>query len=106
MANLAIIEGFLGADPELVVFEDGGAVANFSVATKEKWTDKRSGEKQESTEWHRVEVWNKRGRACAAHLKKGSRVYVQERLQNKPWEPAPGVKATVTIINVEKVEFL
>ena len=106
MENLAILVGRLGADPELKYTTDGTPVARFSVATSDKWPDKESGETQERTEWHRVEVWNKQGKACADHLKKGALVYVRGELRTNAWEPQPGVKSYSTVIKARKVKFL
>jgi single-strand DNA-binding protein len=104
--NLAIVEGYLGADPELKYTPDGTPVAHFNVATTEKWTDKQSGDKKESTEWHRIEAWNSQGKACAENLKKGARVYVRGKLKTRSWEPQPGVMSYSTVIKARKVEFL
>ena len=84
--NKVILVGHLGADPEVRTLPSGGKVANFSVATSERWTDKNSGEKKERTEWHRVAVFGNGesgGLAGLAekYLKKGSAVYLEGQLQ-------------------------
>lgn len=82
--NLAIIVGNLGSDPE--VREAGGTlVANFSVATSERWKD-RQGNPQERTEWHRITAWGKLAEIARDYLKKGSKVYVQGKLQTRKYE--------------------
>ena len=106
MENLVILVGRLGADPELRRTPDGVPVARFSLATSEKWPDKQSGEKKERVEWHRVEVWNRQGQACADNLKKGSLVYVRGTLRTSSWEPQPGVTSYKTVIKARKVTFL
>ena len=106
MENLAIVIGNLGDAPKLNRTEQNVAVANFSVATTEKWTDKASGNTKERTEWHLVEVWRSLAQACADHLKKGSKVYVKGKMQTTSWEPAKGVRSYKTVIKAEKVKFL
>jgi single-strand DNA-binding protein len=88
--NLAIILGNVGADPEVHTSESGVKIVSFSVATSERWTDKGSGEKKERTEWHRVVAFGSRdndGLAGIAekYLKKGSKVYVEGKLQTRKW---------------------
>lgn len=106
MENLAIIVGRLGADPELKYTPEGTPVAQFSVATSDKWPDKQSGEIKERVEWHQVEAWNKQGKACADHLKKGSVVYVRGEMRTESWEKKEGGKAYKTVIRARKVKFL
>jgi single-strand DNA-binding protein len=106
MENLAIIIGRLGADPELKYTQEGTPVARFSVATSEKWPDKQSGDMRERVEWHKVEVWNKQGKACADHLKKGATVYVRGELRTLSWDKGDGEKGYMTVINARKVKFL
>lgn len=106
MENLVILVGRLGADPELKYTPDGTPVARFAVATSEKWPDKQSGEMQERVEWHKVEVWNKQGKACADHLKKGAAVYIRGELRTHSWEKEGGEKASMTVIKARKVKFI
>lgn len=89
-ANKAIVIGNLGKDPDVHRPDGGGLIVSFSVATSEKWTDKNSGEKKERTEWHRVVAFGTRdndGLAGVAEkfLKKGSKVYVEGKLQTRKW---------------------
>lgn len=93
--NKVILVGHLGADPEVRTLPSGGKVANFSVATSERWTDKNSGEKKERTEWHRVAVFGNGesgGLAGLAekYLKKGSAVYLEGQLQTRKWQDQSG----------------
>jgi single-strand DNA-binding protein len=95
--NKVILIGHLGADPEVRVLPSGGKVANFSVATSERWTDKNSGEKKEKTEWHRVVVFgNSEGGGLAGiaekYLKKGSAVYLEGSLATRKWTDQGGVE--------------
>jgi len=103
--NKAIIVGNLGRDPEVRYTPDGTAVANFSVATTETWTDKQSGEKKERTEWHRIVAWRRLGEICGEYLSKGSQVYVEGKLQTRSWEQ-DGVTRYTTEIYATTVQFL
>jgi len=84
--NKVILIGNLGADPEVHTFDDGGTVVNFNVATSENWKDKKTGEKVEKTEWHRVKAFGKLAEICAAYLKKGSKVYVEGKNETRKYQ--------------------
>jgi len=86
MINKVILVGNLGRDPEIRYTPSGMAVANFSVATTEKWKDKQSGEMQERTEWHRIVAWGRLGEICGEYLSKGRQVYIEGKLQTRQWE--------------------
>jgi single-strand DNA-binding protein len=79
--NKVILIGRLGRDPEVRYTASGRAVAKFSIATSEQWTDKEGGKKEERTEWHRIVAWARLGEICGEYLKKGSQVYIEGRLQ-------------------------
>lgn len=102
--NKVIIVGNLGKDPELKHTQSGVAVCNFSVATSEKWTTKE-GETNNRTEWHRVTVWKAQAEACAKYLAKGSKVYVEGKLQTREYEK-DGQKRYTTEIMAQSVVFL
>jgi len=95
--NKVILIGNLGRDPEVRYTPSGSAVANFTVATNEAWTDK-GGQKQERTEWHRVVVWGKAAENCGEYLSKGRSVYVEGRLQTREWTNKEGAKQYTTEI--------
>ncbi|MDP6977870.1 MAG: single-stranded DNA-binding protein [Myxococcota bacterium] len=103
--NKAILVGNLGRDPELRYTASGQAVANFSLATGESYTDK-SGERVERTEWHRIVVWGKTAELCSQYLSKGRSVYIEGRLQTREWEDKEGVKRQTTEIVANTVQFL
>lgn len=84
--NKVILIGNLGADPEIRYFTDGTAVCNFRMATSENWTDKQTGEKREKTEWHRIVTFRRLAEICGQYLKKGSKVYVEGKLQTRTYE--------------------
>lgn len=103
--NKVLLIGRLGGDPEVRYTSNGGAVANFTLATNESWTDK-SGQKQERTEWHRVVVWGKLGELCGQYLSKGRQAYVEGRLQTRDWTDKDGNKRYTTEIVAQNVQFL
>jgi len=104
--NKAIVLGNLGRDPEVRYTSGGQAVANFSVATSEQWTDKASGNKQERTDWHKIVVWGKVAELCGQYLSKGRKVYVEGRLQTREWTDKEGKKNYTTEIVANQVVFL
>lgn len=89
--NKTILVGNLGADPEIKSFQNGGRICNIRVATAEDWKDKTTGEKKERTEWHSVTL-NSDGLVSVAErfLKKGSKVYIEGKLQTRKWQDASG----------------
>ncbi len=88
--NKVILIGNLGRDPEIRTMESGDLVANLSVATSETWTDKNSGEKRERTEWHRVTIFGGAAKVAQDYLKKGSKVYLEGKLQTRKWQDQSG----------------
>ena len=103
--NKVILLGRLGSDPEVRYTTNGGAVANFTMATNDSWVDK-SGQKQERTEWHRIVVWGKMGELCGQYLSKGRQAFVEGRLQTRDWTDKEGVKRYTTEIVAQSVQFL
>jgi single-strand DNA-binding protein len=103
--NKVILIGRLGSDPEVRYTPDGTAVANFSIATSEEWTDKATNEKKERTEWHRIVAWRRLGEICGEYLSKGKQVYIEGKLQTKSWEK-DGVTRYTTEIVASDVQFL
>jgi single-strand DNA-binding protein len=89
--NKVILVGHLGADPEVRTFNNGGKVCNLRIATSESWKDKSTGEKREKTEWHTVAIFSE-GLAGVAerYLKKGSKVYLEGKLQTRKWQDNDG----------------
>ncbi|TFW05003.1 single-stranded DNA-binding protein [Oxalobacteraceae bacterium OM1] len=83
--NKVTLIGYLGRDPERRTTAAGDAVAQFTLATTENWRDKATGEKKQSTEWHRVVLYRKLAEIAGEYLKKGSLVYVEGRLQSRKW---------------------
>jgi single-strand DNA-binding protein len=89
--NKVILIGNLGADPEVRSFQNGGKVCNIRIATSESWKDRTSGEKKERTEWHSVAIFSE-GLAGVAerYLRKGSKVYIEGKLQTRKWQDQSG----------------
>ncbi len=103
--NKVILIGRLGRDPELRYTQGGQAVANFTLATNERFSNK-AGEPQERTEWHRIVAWGKTGELCAQYLSKGRSAYIEGRLQTREWEDKEGQKRSTTEIVAQNVTFL
>jgi len=98
--NKVILVGNIGAKPEVKYSTNGSAIANLSVATSETWNDKNSGEKQEKTEWHRVSLYGKLAEIAGQYLDKGSKVYVEGKLQTRKWQDQSGQDRYTTEIIV------
>lgn len=103
--NKVILVGNLGRDPELRYTQGGQAVANFTIATTERFST-RDGDRQERTEWHRIVTWGKTAELCAQYLSKGRSVYLEGRLQTREWEDKEGQKRKTTEITAQTVQFL
>lgn len=104
--NKVILVGNLGRDPEVRFTPSGAAVANFSIATTEKWNNKQTGNPEERTEWHRIVVWGKLAELCKEYLSKGRSVYVEGRLQTRQWDDKDGNKRYTTEVVAQTVQFL
>ena len=89
--NKVILVGNLGADPETRTFQNGGKVCNLRVATSETWKDRNTGERRERTEWHSVAIFQEGlVRVCEQYLRKGSKVYLEGKLQTRKWQDQSG----------------
>ena len=98
MLNRATLIGNLGREPEMKYTKDGKAIANLAIATSESWTDKNTGQKQERTEWHRVSMFGKLAETAGQYLHKGSKVYIEGKIQTRKWENKDGVTQYTTEI--------
>ncbi len=95
--NKVILVGNLGADPEVRSFQNGGKVVNIRIATSETWRDKASGERKERTEWHSVAIFNENlAKVAEQYLKKGSKVYVEGKLETRKWQDQSGADRYTT----------
>ncbi|XBC37628.1 MAG: single-stranded DNA-binding protein [Buchnera aphidicola (Meitanaphis elongallis)] len=98
--NKVILIGYLGQDPEVRYMQNGGAVANVTLATSDTWKDKNTGEIREKTEWHKIVFFNRLAEIAGEYLKKGSQVYIEGSLQTKKWQDQNGIDRYVTEIIV------
>ena len=98
--NKVILIGNVGGDPETRYLPNGNAVTNLTLATSDSWRDKQTGQMQERTEWHRVSFFGKTAEIAGQYLRKGSKVYIEGRLQTREWEK-DGVKRYTTEIVVD-----
>jgi len=103
--NKVILIGNLGANPEMRFTQGGQAVANLRIATSERWTD-RNGQKQETTEWHRVVVFGKQAEIAGQYLTKGRQVCIEGRIQTRQWQDQQGQKRYTTEVVAQRVEFI
>lgn len=104
--NKVILIGNLGRDPELRYTPTGLAVSNITIATTESWKNK-AGEAQESTEWHRLVFYNRLAEITGEYLRKGSKIYVEGRLQTRKWQDqATGQDRYMTEIIVDSMQML
>ena len=104
--NKVQLIGNLGADPKLHTFDDGGTVANVSIATTEKWKDKESGELREQTEWHNLVFHGRLAEIVGQYLKKGAPIYVEGRLRTRKWQTEAGEDRYTTEIRVDEMQML
>ncbi len=103
MVNIVVLVGNLGKDPEVRHTTNGNAVANFSIATSEKWGD--GSNLQERTTWHNIVVWGKQAESCGKYLSKGKKVFIQGRIQVREYEHE-GKTRYITEIVARDVKFL
>jgi single-strand DNA-binding protein len=104
--NKVILVGNLGQDPEVKYMPNGDAVVNVSIATSETWQDKASGENREKTEWHRVVMFRRLGEIAGEYLKKGSKVYIEGKLQTRKWQAQDGTDRYTTEVVANDMQML
>ena len=104
--NKVLIIGNLGNDPEIKYTQSGSPVANLSIATSERWKDKNSGEQKEQVEWHRVVLFSRLAEIAEQYLKKGSKVFIEGKLQTRDWEDSEGKKRYTTEIIAREMSML
>ena len=103
--NKILLVGNLGRDAELKYTSGGTAIAKFSIATTETWNDK-SGQRQERTEWHNIDLWGKQAESLSEYLVKGKQVYLEGRLQTNAYTDKEGVKRRATTVRCDRVVLL
>jgi len=99
--NKVILVGNLGKDPDVRYTPDGKAITNITLATSESWKDKNTGQRQEKTEWHRVVFFGGLANVAGEYLKKGSKVYIEGKLQTRKWQDQSGQDRYTTEIVVD-----
>ena len=104
--NKVILIGNLGADPEVRYMPSGSAVTNARIATTDQWRDKQTNEQQERTEWHRVVFFNRLAEIAGEYLRKGSKVYIEGRLQTRKWQGQDGQDRYTTEIVANEMQML
>lgn len=104
--NKVMLIGNLGADPEVRYFPSGDAFANVNIATSESWKDKVTGEAKERTEWHRVIFTKRIAEIVGQYLRKGSKVYIEGRLQTRKWQSQDGHDRYTTEILADQMVML
>jgi len=104
--NKVILIGNLGRDPQTRYTQGGAAVTNFSIATSESWKDRQTGEQQERTEWHNIVCFARLGEIAGEYLRKGSKVYIEGRLQTRKWQDKDGNDRYTTEIVANEMQML
>jgi len=104
--NKVILIGNLGQDPEVKYMPNGNAVANITVATSESWKDKNTGENVDKTEWHRVVFFRRLAEIVGEYLKKGSKIYIEGKLQTRKWQDKNGADHYTTEVVASEMQML
>lgn len=104
--NRVFLIGRVGQEPDLRATPGGTAVANFSLATNDYWTDKATGERKERTDWHRIVAWDKLANFVSNYVSKGSLIFVEGSLQYRSWEGRDGQKRTTAEIRAVAIRLL
>ncbi len=104
--NKVILVGNLGADPDVRTMNNGEQVANISIATSEVWNDRNTGDKREKTEWHRCVAYRKLAEIIGQYCRKGSKLYVEGRLETRKWQDRDGQDRYTTEIIINEMQML
>ena len=104
--NKVILIGNLGKDPEVRYAANGNAITTITLATSESWKDKDSGEQVEKTEWHKVVLFKKLAEIAGEYLKKGSKIYIEGKLQTRKWQDNDGKDRYTTEIIASEMQML
>ena len=103
--NKVMLIGNLGQDPIVKTLDNGRSVARVSLATSEKWKDK-DGNKQEKTQWHQIVLWTPLAELAQTYCKKGSKVYIEGKIENRKWQDDNGQDRNVTEVVAKEMTFL
>ena len=104
--NKVILIGNLGKDPEVRRLENGAVVASFSIATSETYTDKKTGEKRDNTDWHNIVVWRGLAEVAEKFIKKGMKIYVEGKLRTRSWQDKENVTRYTTEVVADELNIL
>jgi single-strand DNA-binding protein len=104
--NKVILIGNLGKDPEVRRLENGTVVASFSIATSETYTDKKTGEKRDNTDWHNIVVWRGLAEVAEKFIKKGMKIYVEGKLRTRSWQDKENVTRYTTEVVADELNIL
>ncbi len=104
--NRVQLIGHLGRDPEIRNFDNGGMVANATLATTERWKDKQTGEPREATEWHRLVFNGKLAEIVSTYLQKGALIYAEGSLRTRKWTDSHGIEKYSTEVRVDEMRML
>jgi|UniRef100_UPI00404B09FD single-strand DNA-binding protein len=104
--NKVILIGNLGKDPEVRRLENGGIVANFPLATSETYTDRTTGEKRDTTDWHTIVLWRGLAEVAEKYVRKGQKVYVEGKLKTRSWTDKEGISRYSTEIVADELTIL
>ena len=104
--NKVILIGNLGKDPEVRRIENGGIVANFPLATSETYTDRTTGEKRDTTDWHTIVLWRGLAEVAEKYVRKGQKVYVEGKLKTRSWTDKEGISRYTTEIVADELTIL
>lgn len=104
--NKVILVGNLGADPETRYTTSGSAVSNIRLATSRQWRDRNTNELQEDTQWHRVVMFGRLGEIAGEYLRKGSKVYIEGRLQTRSYQDKQGQERWITEVIADEMQML
>ena len=104
--NKVILIGNLGKDPEVRRLENGGIVANFPLATSETYTDRTTGEKRDTTDWHTIVLWRGLAEVAEKYVRKGQKVYIEGKLKTRSWTDKEGISRYTTEIVADELTIL
>lgn len=104
--NKVILIGNVGKDPEVRRLENNGVVASFPIATSESYTDRTTGEKRETTDWHNVVVWRGLAEICEKYVKKGMKVYIEGKIRTRSWQDKENQTRYTTEIIADEMTIL
>jgi single-strand DNA-binding protein len=104
--NKVMLIGHLGDEVKMHYFDGGNALGRFPIATNETYTNRQTGEKVTTTEWHNIVVKNKLAQLCEQYLAKGDKVYVEGKIKTRQWDGQDGIKRYATEIHATELTFL